>query len=159
MVLMLSVQSMTEARGIRPYRHSAGIDIGNLFAADYRYCFSAHSAIDASAGVVNPFCPEYQFMLVSSAYHYRFGTERGRLVPFVGAGISAGTQFGHWDKAQLSRISFFMSVDIPVGIEYILERKPVAFSLEWSPKLQFLSCTRFIPQSVSFGIRFILPPF
>lgn len=40
------------------YRHSAGLEIGNLFAFDYRYRFTEHSAVDAAIGVVNPFCRE-----------------------------------------------------------------------------------------------------
>ena len=139
------------------YRHSAGLEIGNLFAFDYRYRFTEHSAVDAAIGVVNPFCPSYQFLLVSTAYHYNFRTGVDRLYPYVGGGLSAGTRFGHWNEAFRTRISFFMSVDIPVGVEYRVKRKPVVFCLEWSPKLQFLTDLRFVPQSVALGVRFILP--
>lgn len=139
------------------YRHSAGLKIGNLFAADYRYCISRHSAVDATVGVVNPFYPEYQFLIASAAYHYSFGTGVARLSPYIGGGLSAGVQFGHWNKTMKTRISYFMSADLPVGVEYCLERKPIVFCFEWSPKLQFLNWLRFVPQSVAVGVRFVLP--
>lgn len=137
--------------------HSVGIRVGNHFAADYKYYMSRHSALDFSFGLVNPFYPQYQFLLVSGAYNFHIGSGVTGLTPYIGGGLSLGTQFGDPDMKRRDRVDFFFSLDIPVGIEYRLQRKPVTFFLEWSPKCQIVSDLRFISQSAAIGIRFVLP--
>ncbi len=139
--------------------HSFGIRLGNEIAVDYKYQFTSHSGLDAKAGVVNPFTQHYQFFLVSAAYHLDIGSYSSRLRPYVGAGFSTGMQFGHWKEAQSSKITYFLSVDVPIGLELKSLKKPVVFCLEWSPKVQLLSYTRFLPQSVALGVRYIFPSY
>ena len=139
----------------QPVRHTFGIRAGNHFAVDYKAYFDEANALNLNAGVINPFTGWYQFVTLSGAYHRDFNVSVERLNPYVGAGLSTGVQFGHWNRESRDRITYFMSVDLPVGLEYSLRKHPVTFTLEWSPKFQFLSDLRFIPQSVSIGVRFI----
>ncbi len=139
------------------YRHSVGVRLGNHFAADYKFYVSNHSAFDFAFGLVNPFSPQYQFLLFSGAYDFHFGTGVSGLSPYIGGGLSLGTRFGDLDVALRDRVDFFLSLDIPVGIEYSVRRKPVAFFLEWNPKVQLVNDIRFIPHSASIGVRFVFP--
>lgn len=139
--------------------HSVGVRLGNHFAADYKFYLSGHSAFDFTFGLVNPFYPQYQFLLFSGAYNFHFGTGVSGFSPYIGGGLSLGTQFGDPDIAMRDRVDFFLSIDIPVGVEYRMQRKPVIFFLEWSPKCQVLGKLAFIPQSAAAGIRFVLPHF
>lgn len=139
----------------RPYDYSLGVRLGNYFAAEGKFFVTRSSAVDISFGLVNPFTPAYQFMLLSGAYNLQLVKRTSGLLPYIGAGLSAGMQFGDKDRAQEgSRRSFFMSADIPLGLEYKLAGSPVVFLLEWSPKIRFISGARFIPQSVSVGFRY-----
>lgn len=137
------------------YGHSVGIRLGNHFAADYKFYMGRHSAMDFTFGLINPFTPRYQFLLVSAAYHFQIATGVSRLNPYFGAGLSTGARFGDVDPNLRDRVDYFLSVDIPIGLEYTLARKPASFFIEWSPKLQVVKDVRFIPQSVSVGVRFI----
>lgn len=139
----------------RPYDYSLGVRLGNHFAAEGKFFVTRSSAVDISFGLVNPFTPAYQFMLLSGAYNLQLSKRTSGLLPYIGAGLSAGMQFGDRDRTQQgNRKSFFMSADIPLGIEYKLAGSPVVFMFEWSPKIRFLSGVRFIPQSVSVGFRY-----
>ncbi len=140
-------------------RSSFGLRLGNEIAVDYKYQFTTHHGLDLKAGVVNPFTFHYQFLVLSAAYHYSFGVGSRRLFPYVGAGLSTGMQFGHWNEAESAKITYFLSVDVPVGFEYRLVSKPVVFCLEWSPKAQLLSYRRFLAQSVAVGVRYIFPQY
>lgn len=137
------------------YKHGLGIRVGNHFAADYKTFFSERFAVDANLGLVNPFTMRYQFMIVSGACQYHFATPIPKLVPYAGGGLSAGMQFGRRrHNTSISRDhSFFMSVDIPIGVEYTLKMPAVVF-FEWNPKIQFIEEACFVPQSVSLGFRF-----
>lgn len=135
--------------------HSVGIRLGNHFAADYKFYMGNHSAMDFTFGLVNPFTPQYQFLLFSAAYNFRIATGVSRLNPYFGAGLSTGARFGDLDEAHRDRVDYFLSVDIPIGLEYTLRRKPAAFFIEWSPKLQVVKDVRFIYHSISVGVRFI----
>lgn len=139
----------------QPVRHTFGIRAGNQFAVDYKLYFDDANSLDINAGVINPFTSWYQYAALSGAYHRNFNLPVERLQPYIGAGISAGVQFGHWNRDSRDKITYFMSADLPLGLEYTLRRHPVIFSFEWSPKFQFLSDLRFVPQSVSVGVRFI----
>lgn len=139
------------------YRQSIGIRAGNQFSVDYKIFVSKGSALDFNLSVVNPFVPEYQFALFSAAYGYHFKTGTERFLPYIGGGFSTGVQFGHWAKERNDRITYFLSADVPVGVEYILPKKPIVFCLEWSPKVQFVKNLRFIPHSIAVGMRIILP--
>lgn len=143
--------------GASTYGHSVGVRLGNHFAADYKFYFAKHSAIDFTFGLVNPFSPQYQFLLFSGAYDFHIGTGVSGLSPYVGGGLSLGTRFGDVDEAMRDRVDFFLSIDIPVGLEYAMRKKPVAFFFEWSPKVQMVSDIRFVPNSVAIGIRFVFP--
>ena len=139
----------------RSYDYSLGVRLGNYFAAEGKFYVTRSGAVDISLGLVNPFAPAYQFMLLSGAYNMQLGKRTYGLMPYIGAGLSAGVQFGERDMVQRgNRRSFFMSADIPVGMEYKLANSPVVFVLEWSPKIRFLSGVRFIPQSISVGFRY-----
>lgn len=141
----------TEAR---PYDYSLGIRLGNCFAAEGKFFFSMSSAVDISFGLVNPFTPHHQFMLVTGAYNLHLSGNTSGLLPYIGAGISLGTEFGDRDKAMRTRKRFFMSADIPLGLDYKLPGSPVVFCLEWSPKIGFIDKVRFIPHSISVGFRY-----
>lgn len=155
LVSLLLLLTMTQEQVSAQYsRHSLGVRIGNQVAADYKFCFSERSAIDVNFGVVNPFTPQYQFLLLSGAYHYHLKSGSPGVIPYIGAGLSGGVQFGGRSEARRNDVTYFMSADVPLGFEYILRRYPVTFAVEWSPKLQFLSEVRFIAQSISLGIRF-----
>lgn len=151
-VSLVCLQALLSAQSVR---HSFGIRAGNQFAVDYKVCFDGANALDVNAGVINPFTAWYQFTTLSGAYHRNFNTSVDRFQPYVGAGLSAGMQFGHWNRESKDKITYFMSADVPVGLEYTLSKHPVTFVFEWSPKFQFLSDLRFIPHSVSIGVRFI----
>ena len=138
----------------RPYDYSLGIRLGNYFAAEGKFFVSMSSAIDISAGLVNPFSPHYQFLVVSGAYKLHLTKRTAGLMPYIGAGLSAGTQFGDRSKERRRSRSFYMSADVPLGLEYKLPSSPVVFCLEWSPKVRFLTGVRFIPQSISLGFRY-----
>ena len=139
----------------RPYDYSLGVRLGNYFAAEGKFFVTRSSAVDISFGFVNPFAPAYQFMLLSGAYNLQLTKRTSGLLPYIGAGLSTGVQFGDRDRSREgNRRSFFMSADIPLGMEYKLPGSPVVFLLEWSPKIRFLSGVRFIPQSVSAGFRY-----
>ncbi len=156
-VLTVVSMFMTVDTSAQYYRRSFGVRLGNQFAADYKMFFTASSALDVNLGLINPFVPDYQFVTLFASYNYHFDTGVERLAPYIGGGLSAGIQFGHWDRSRRDRVSYFMSADLPLGVEYRLARKPVVFCFEWSPKFQFLGEMRFIPHSVSAGVRFIFP--
>lgn len=157
LVICMSVTAAGTSCRAAVYGHSVGIRLGNHFAADYKFYFMEHSAMDFTFGLVNPFWPKYQFLLFSAAYDFHIGTGVRGLAPYVGCGFSTGARFGDVSEKYRDRIDYFLSVDLPVGLEYSVPRKPVAFFFEWSPKVQLLSDIRFIPQSVSVGLRFRLP--
>lgn len=137
------------------YKHGLGVRMGNHFAADYKTFLNENFAVNANLGLVNPFTKHYQFMLVSGSFQYNFDTPVSRLVPYVGVGLSTGMQIGRrrHNTGISNDYSFFMSADIPVGVEYSF-RMPFVVFFEWSPKIQFLEEVCFVPQSVSLGFRF-----
>jgi hypothetical protein len=41
-----------------------------------------------------------------------------------------------------------------VGLEYSLKVAPLAFSLDWKPRLDFLPSTEFVATSLALGVKF-----
>lgn len=154
-VAVLSLVPLVEKEAeSRPYDYSLGIRLGNYFAAEGKFFFSMTSAMDISFGLMNPFTPEYQFLLLSGAYNLHLTRHTSGLIPYIGTGLSTGLQFGDRNRSLRASRSFFLSADIPLGIEYKLRNSPVLFCLEWSPKVRFLKDIRFLPQSISVGFRY-----
>ncbi len=83
-------------------------------------------------------------------------------VPIIGNGFNlyygAGAHVGGWtykaghDEGKNS--GFNLGLDAIVGLEYSLKVAPLAFSLDWKPRLDFLPSTEFVATSLALGVKF-----
>ncbi len=155
--LVAVMLSFVEGEASAQYRrHSAGIKLGNEISANYNYRITTRSALNFTAGLVNPFTKDYQYLVFSGAYNYALNSNTEGLSPYIGAGFSTGVQYGEEDVDKSDKKFFYFSVDVPVGFQYYMPTKPAVIYLEWSPKFRLTNSFKFVPNSVALGVRFIL---
>lgn len=83
-------------------------------------------------------------------------------VPIIGNGFNlyygAGAHVGGWNyKAghdEGKNSGFNLGIDAIVGLEYSLKAAPLAFSVDWKPRLDFLPSTEFVATSLALGVKF-----
>ena len=70
----------------------------------------------------------------------------------------AGAHVGGWNyKAghdEGKNSGFNLGLDAIVGLEYSLKVAPLAFSIDWKPRLDFLPSTEFVATSLALGVKF-----
>ncbi len=156
----LSFLFLIKTEAVAQYgRSSLGIRLGNHIAVDYKQQTTARSGFNVSLGVLNPFSADKNYVHLTAAYHFNFVSSEKPVSAYIGAGFSTGAQFlADKEAGTGTDAKFFLSADVPIGIEFALVGKPVVFCIEWSPKVKFFAGKpEFLYHSLAAGIRFHLP--
>lgn len=129
------------------YWSGVGVKIGNNFGVDYKIFVNETQAVELGVGMLDPFSEiGPQMLLFSPKYEFHFGVGIDGLKLYAGPGISAGVQFGNQSELLKDDVSFFLSADAVLGIEYKISSLPLAVTFAWSPKLQFLGDYRLVEE-------------
>ncbi len=86
---------------------------------------------------------------VAGLYEWNYGLSHGFNL-YYGAGLGLGA----WNNAD-DDMSFGLSVDFIVGVEWKVPNVPLSLSLDWKPAIEILPVTDFYIKGFAFGIKYL----
>lgn len=152
-MLLIAAVLITSVASAQYYDWAIGVRGGvNATSLTVKRVFSSSNAIEALVG--------WSYSKHGSGFNFTGLYERN--VSIIGNGFNlyygAGAHVGGWNyKAgheDGKNNGFNLGLDAIVGLEYSLKVAPLAFSVDWKPRLDFLPSTEFVATGFALGIKY-----
>ncbi len=137
------------------YKQALGIRLGYDMSITYKNNLSDKNFIDASVNF-GLFHPGLFSLVVSGFYDWRWDIPNVKgLSWYVGPGIFLGPMFySYAGEGGGSKMSFLLSINAGIGLEYKFANTPIALSLDYYPGLQITPGVGFAYANGGLGVKY-----
>lgn len=152
-LLLIAAVMISSAASAQYYDWAIGVRGGvNATQLSVKHVFNNSNAVEALAGL--------GYSKHGSGFNFTALYEWN--VPIIANGLNlyygAGAHVGGWTyksgHSEGKNNGFNLGLDAIVGLEYSLKVAPLAFSLDYKPRLDFLPSTEFIATGFALGIKY-----